>query len=184
MRAAAERALELDPLLPDAHLVLARAHGSDFAWDEAEREYHRALEINPNYTLAHQWYGFDLILRERFPEALYEIRLALKLDPLSLHVREMLAYAYLFSGDYGEAVAEARQILAADPTFPRARMILGRALFLHGEREAGIRELYAHNRIAIGSVMLMHPPAGGRRRWRFWNTRKGRVAIAAWSLPV
>jgi serine/threonine-protein kinase len=145
MRAAAERALELDPLLPDAHLVLAVVHDHDFAWDDAEGEYRRALQINPNYALAHQWYGLDLTRRERFVEALHEIRLALKLDPLSLHAREILAYAYLFSGRYGEAAAQARDILAVDPTFPRARMVLGRALFFSGEREAGIRELYAHN---------------------------------------
>ena len=145
MKAAAERALELDPLLPDAHLVLAVVHMWDFAWADAEREFHLSIEINPNFALAHRWYGLELTRRGRFAEALRETRLALKLDPLSLDVRLVLAYAYLFSGRYSEAVAEAKRILAVDPSFPRARMVLGRALFFQGQREMGIRELQAHN---------------------------------------
>jgi tetratricopeptide (TPR) repeat protein len=145
MKAAAERGLELDPLLPDAHVVLALARISDFAWADAENEFRRAIEINPNLASAHQWYGFELTRRERFPEALREIRLALQLDPLNLHVHLTLAYIYLFSGRYKEAVAEARSVLAGDASFRRARMILGRALFFQGEREMGIRELQALN---------------------------------------
>ena len=145
MKAAAERALELDPLLSDAHLVLAVVHVRDFAWTDAEREFHRSIEINPNFAFAHRWYGLELTRRGRFAEALRETRLALKLDPLSLDVRLVLAYAYLFSGRYSEAVAEAKRILAVDPSFPRARMVLGRALFFKGQRETGIRELWAHS---------------------------------------
>jgi len=145
MKAAAERALELDPLLPDAHLVLALAHRQDFAWADEEREYRRAIEINPNFALAHRQYGMLLTRTERFQEALREGRLALKVDPLSLDVRMLFAYIYLFTGHYREAVAEARGVLAVDPSFPRARMVLGRGLFFQGQRENGIAELRAAN---------------------------------------
>jgi serine/threonine-protein kinase len=145
IKAAAERALELDPLLPDAHLVLAVAHVRDFAWADGEREFRRAIEINPNFALAHRLYGMELTRTERFQEALREGRLALKVDPLSLDVRMLFAYTHLFTGHYREAVAEARGILAVDPSFPRARMVLGRGLFFQGQRENGIAELMAAN---------------------------------------
>ena len=145
MKATAERALELDPLLPDAHLLMALVQDGNFAWADAEREYRKAIQISPNFALAHQWYGHDLTRQERLGEALRECRMAVKLDPLSLTAREDLAYVYLFSGRYKEAVAESRAILAVDPNFPRARMILGRALFYWRQRESGIRELQAHN---------------------------------------
>jgi TolB-like protein len=145
MKTAAGRALELDPLLPDAHLVLALAHNRDFAWADEDREFHRAIEINSNFALAHRLYGMELTRTQRFQEALREGRLALKLDPLSLDVRMLFAYIYLFTGRYREAVAEARGILAVDPSFPRARMVLGRGLFFQGQRENGIAELREAN---------------------------------------
>jgi TolB-like protein/Flp pilus assembly protein TadD len=145
MKATAEHALELDPLLPDAHVVLALAYNREFAWADEEHEFRRAIELNPNSAAAHRLYGMQLTRRARFPEALREARLASKLDPLSLDVRMLFAYIYLFTGRYSEAVSEAREILAVDPSFPRARMVLGRGLFFQGQREAGIKELMAAN---------------------------------------
>ncbi len=84
-RAAALKALELDPELAEAHTSLALiTENFDYDWDTAEREYRRAIELNPNYATDHHWYAEFLSLQGRFPEALAESARARELDPLSL----------------------------------------------------------------------------------------------------
>src|SRR5205085_2189901 len=83
-RAAAERALALDPQLAEAHTSLAFVRMAyDWKWDEAGQEFQRAIELNPNYATAHQWYASYLVQVGRFGEALSEIRHAQELDPLA-----------------------------------------------------------------------------------------------------
>ena len=84
-RAAALRALEIDEGLPEAHTALALiVENYDWDWQTAEKEYRRAIELNPNYATAHHWYAEYLNWRGRFDEALQESERARQLDPLSL----------------------------------------------------------------------------------------------------
>jgi len=83
--AEARKALELDETIPEAHTALASYEWEyEWNWASGEREYRRAIELNPSYATAHQWYAESLVRQRRFPEAMAEIQRARALDPLSL----------------------------------------------------------------------------------------------------
>ena len=90
------RALQIDERLAEAHASMGFINDSLWQWAEAETEYKRALELNPNYATAHQWYFLHLLMVGRTEEAMAEIKRAQELDPLSviintLHTRKMAA---------------------------------------------------------------------------------------------
>ncbi|MFZ0643047.1 MAG: winged helix-turn-helix domain-containing protein [Candidatus Acidiferrales bacterium] len=124
-RAAAVKALELDDKLPEAHCALALIlENYDFDWNTAEKEYRRAIELNPNYATAHQWYAELLVWRGRFDEALRESEMARKLDPLSLIIATDQGALFYFSRQYDRAIEQLQGILEMDPLFPRAHMVI------------------------------------------------------------
>jgi tetratricopeptide (TPR) repeat protein len=117
-RAAAARALALDEGLASAHYVLATAHTwFDWDWASAEREFRRALELNPNDALGRNWYGGYLSLRQRHEDAIAEHERARDLDPLSLIVNTNLARALYWAHRFDEAIEQARRTLELDPRF-------------------------------------------------------------------
>jgi TolB-like protein/DNA-binding winged helix-turn-helix (wHTH) protein/Tfp pilus assembly protein PilF len=124
-RAAAVKALELDEGLAEAHASLGLiALIYDWDWRAAEKEYRRAIELDPNYATAHHWYAELLAYRGRFDEALAEIELARQLDPLSLIVATDRGEILYLSRDYDRAIAQARSVLEMDPHFLQAHYIL------------------------------------------------------------
>lgn len=124
-RNAALRALELDERLAEAYTSLALIYESyDYNWDAAEREFHRAIELDPNYATAHHWYAEFLAFQGRFEEASAESDRARRLDPLSLIIASDHGVLLLFSRQYDRAIAQFRAVQAVDPNFPRARMII------------------------------------------------------------
>jgi TolB-like protein/DNA-binding winged helix-turn-helix (wHTH) protein/Tfp pilus assembly protein PilF len=124
-RAAARRALELDERLPEAHSALAViAQNYDWDWATAEKEYRRAIQLNPNYATAHHWYAECLALQGRFNEAFPEIESARKLDPLSLIVAADYGAILYFSRQYDRAIEQFRAVLEMEPNFPRAHMLV------------------------------------------------------------
>ena len=128
-KAAAARALQLDDTLASAHYALATVHTwYDWDWPNAEREFHRALELNPNDALGRNWYGGYLSLRGRHDEAIKEHERACELDPLSLIVNANLARALYWARRYDEAIAQARKTLEMDPHFGVALFWLEGAL--------------------------------------------------------
>ena len=99
-RAAALKALEIDPNLGEAHIAIAYALTEHFwDWEAAEAEYKKGLELSPNYATGHQWYAEYLIYTGRFDEAKIEIKLARELDPLSKVISQIEAFTYHWSGD-------------------------------------------------------------------------------------
>jgi serine/threonine-protein kinase len=133
-KAAALRAIELDPLLAEAYpaLALIRSH-CDREWGESEALYRKAIALNPGYATAHLWLGCDcLALLGRLDEALLEVEAALELDPLSAITHEMRGFIYLLKRDYEEAIRCYREILEFDPLSFRAHAAIGRALSLQG----------------------------------------------------
>jgi TolB-like protein/DNA-binding winged helix-turn-helix (wHTH) protein/Tfp pilus assembly protein PilF len=117
-RAAAEKAIALDDSLAEAHVSLAIVlEAYDWDWVSAEQEFKRAIELNPNYATAHQWYGLYLASLGRFSEAEVEVRRAQKLDPLSPIVNMALPEVFTWEGRYDEAIAEYKKIIALDPSF-------------------------------------------------------------------
>jgi eukaryotic-like serine/threonine-protein kinase len=115
-KAAAIRALELDETLGEAHAALGYVgFFSDWDWAKAEREFKRAIELNPNDAVSHALYSEILGTQERFDESLAEAERAQKLDPLSPHVLTQLASAYLSTRRYDEAIAQFQSALDLNP---------------------------------------------------------------------
>lgn len=123
-REAARKALELDEGLPEAHTAVALiVQNHDWDWRTAEREFRRAIELNPNYVTAHHWYAEHLMWRGRFDEALLESERARQLDPLSLIIATDHGAILLNARQYDRAIEQFRSVLELDPDFPRAHII-------------------------------------------------------------
>jgi DNA-binding winged helix-turn-helix (wHTH) protein/TolB-like protein/tetratricopeptide (TPR) repeat protein len=130
---AAARALEIDSTLAEAHASLGfiKMH---YQWDWAggEREFRRAIELNPGYATAHHWYAYELTALRRFDEAVYEIREAQKADPVSLIINTDVAEILAFAGRTDEALTQCRRTLELDPNFPLAYWVLTRTYHARG----------------------------------------------------
>jgi len=124
-RTAAQRALQLDDSLAEAHTSLALiAQNYDWDWATAGREYQRAIQLDPNYPTAHHWYAEHLALEGHFEEAMPEIERARRLDPLSLIIATDQAAILYFSRQYDRAIERFRTVLDMEPNFPRAHMLI------------------------------------------------------------
>ena len=123
-RAAALKALQLDESLPEAHTALALiVENYDWDWQTAEKEFRRAIQLNPNYATAHQWFAEYLTWRGRFDEALQESERARQLDPLSLIIAADNGAILYFSRDYDRAIQKFGSVLEMDPNLSRAHLI-------------------------------------------------------------
>ena len=141
-KATALRALALDDSLAEAHTALGE-YLNYFEWDRvgAEKEFRRAIELNPNYATAHNWLGIDLLApTKRFDEAIAELRRAEELDPLSPMIGANLGVAILFTRRYDEAIAQYKRVLSLDPNFAFARFNLGGAFHSKGLYAEAINE--------------------------------------------
>ena len=124
-KVAAMRAVELDEQLAEAHTSLARVLATyDWDWKTAEKEYKRAIELNPRYPIAHEWYGGYMDALGRHSESLVERKLALDLDPLSSVINFELGVAYYYARDYDRAIDQFKKTLELDPRFPAALQFL------------------------------------------------------------
>jgi TolB-like protein len=133
MRPAATKALQLDPLLAEAHAAMGTVYSSDRDWTNAEKSFRRAIELNPGLSQISTAFAFwTLGPLGRLDEAERLLRAALQADPLSLDVRRELARAYIQSGRYEEAVAELQHVKGIDPEFPNIDGALGIALMFAG----------------------------------------------------
>lgn len=125
---AAQRALELDPHLGEAHTTLALLKlicEWDFA--AAEQQFQSALDLSPGDSTAHQWYGVLLMYQRRFEEALHEMQKAQSLDPLAPIVGAALGMVHVLAGKYDEAIARAEAVRELEPHSPQAYAVLGLA---------------------------------------------------------
>jgi TolB-like protein/Tfp pilus assembly protein PilF len=123
---AALKAIELDNTLAEPHASLAFiAETYDWDWPTAEREYKQALELNPGYAQAHNWYAGYLTYTGRFNEGIAEAMRARELDPLSLPLNNALAGRLLAGGRYDEALRQAEETLELDDHFAPAHQTLG-----------------------------------------------------------
>jgi tetratricopeptide (TPR) repeat protein len=127
VKAAASKALELDNTLSEAHASLASLGMFDWDWQSAGKEFRRAIELNPGYATAHQWYAWHLNLLGRHSEAIAEMRKAESLDPLSLIISADMADVLFVARLYDESVRQSRKTLEMDPNFAVARFELGQA---------------------------------------------------------
>jgi TolB-like protein/Flp pilus assembly protein TadD len=139
---AAKKALELDDTLSEAHTALALALWYyDFDFSQANREFQRAIELNPNYATAHQQYGNNtLSALGRFDDAIAEGKQAVELDPLSLVINSDLGVDYFFAHRYDEAIAQLHKTLEMDPGYYFAHVMLGQALEMKSAPDEAIAE--------------------------------------------
>ncbi len=146
-KATALKALEIDDTLAEARTSLAFVKWQyDWDWPGAEKEFQRALELNPGYATAHHWYAYQLITQGRKERALREIRLAQELDPLSLIINTDLGEILCYAGLYDEAIQQSKKTLELDPNFTLARRVLGWAYSrkgMHAESLAALQKAMA-----------------------------------------
>ncbi|MBI1747838.1 MAG: protein kinase [Acidobacteria bacterium] len=127
-KAAVTKALELDDSLEEAHTSLADIRRFyDWDWAGAEREYRRALELNPHYVTAHQWYAEFLAAMGRHHEARREIRRAEELDPISPVVKSAAGWVLFFARDYEQAIKQCQSAMELDPGYGEVYSQLRRA---------------------------------------------------------
>ena len=140
-KAAARRAIELDDTIADPHLSLAFiAETQEWDWATAEREYKRALELNPGDARTHHWYAGYLMYVGRFDQGIAEEKRARELDPLSSPVNNALAGRLLVAGHYDEAIKQVQTALELDPHFAPAHQTLGWAYLNKGMRLEAVQE--------------------------------------------
>jgi serine/threonine protein kinase/tetratricopeptide (TPR) repeat protein len=136
------KALKLDDSLAEAHASLAwTLFIYDWDWEGATREFRRAIELDPRYATAHQWYAFLLASQQRIDEALVEAHTAQELDPASISIRRSLGYTYLYARRYEQARYHETRAIAMNPAAEESYRVLGLALALTGEHEEAERVL-------------------------------------------
>ncbi|MDI1243117.1 MAG: FlgO family outer membrane protein [bacterium] len=139
--AAVDRALNLDPNLSEAYATrgfIHMFHGWD--WARAESDLKRAIEINPGYATAHQWYASLLMIRGRHEDAKAKLKDALAINPMSYNLLSDLAQAHYYAGDYARAAEYGSRALELYPDFLPAHGILSDVYFQMGENDKAINE--------------------------------------------
>ncbi len=165
---AARKALELDPDLAEAHVLLARVQQQQWHWTDAEAEYRRALELNPNDADAHAGLALWLLCRGRTDEAVAWARRGRELDPLAVS-GDILAWILFQSHRYDEAMRELRSVLAVHPDEANALTTLGFTLLANGQPVDAIPVLekaisVSHRSPAVTGVLVRAYAHAGRRK--------------------
>jgi eukaryotic-like serine/threonine-protein kinase len=168
-KAAAIQALAIDEDLAEAHVSLAMVLKEfDWDWSSAGREYERALELNPNQAVAHQWFGEYLAAVGRHQEAIDAFKRAIDLDPLSLIIHATLGrHGYYFARQHDEAIAQLQKTLDMDDSFWVARLWLGWTYATIGRLPEALAELQTARRLdnnleIVAALGYMYGRAGLR----------------------
>src|SRR5947208_8764792 len=144
----------------------------DWDWPGAEREFVRALQLNPGYATAHHWYAFWLIAQGRAEDALQEIRAAQRLDPLSLIINTDVGEILYYGRRPDEAIEQGRRALEIDSAFPLAHRVLGFAYLAKRQFAPAIEELGPTARLSgdqpdlLAVLALAYAEAGRRAEAR------------------
>ena len=167
-RDAITKALSLDDSLAEAHTSLAFVTAYyDRDWAGAEREFRRAIELNPNYANGRHWYAEFLSLVGRHAQAIAESQRARELDPLSSIIDSWVSSRYYFARRYEDAIKEGRNAVDLSPDFAPAHLVLGHAYEQKGMLREAVTEFETASRLAAGSMYsasLAHALAGAGRR--------------------
>ena len=152
-KAAVTKALALDDNLSEAHTSLAFILDLyDWGWASAEKEYKRALALNPGYATAHHWYAWHLIVTGRNGEGIAELKKAESLDPLSLIISADLADALCIAHRYDESMQQSQKTLEMDSRFAVAHYQLGQALEQKHKHDEAIEEFQTAIRLSGGNT--------------------------------
>jgi serine/threonine-protein kinase len=170
------QALQFDSTLAEAHATLAHIHLEyDYDWAAAEREYRRAIELNPTYAVAHHWYGGFLSARGRHAEALRQAQTARALDPLSPIIGTWVGLRYYFAGRQDQAITEIRKALEIDRNFAPGHWHLGMAYEETGRYADGVAE--AERALALDPGSLLYLASVGHAYARAHRVREARATL-------
>ncbi|MGH2620480.1 MAG: tetratricopeptide repeat protein, partial [Anaerolineales bacterium] len=168
-KAAAQRALELDETLAEAHVssALVRAY-YDWDWQGAEKEFKRALELDPGLASSHEWHGLYLAHMGRSGEAATELKRAQELDPLSPRTNYFAAFPFYFARQYDRYIEQVRKVIELDPNFSFGPWGLGMAHTGQGRFGEAIEELQQTRRLddspqVLGDLGYAYAASGKRR---------------------
>jgi TolB-like protein/Tfp pilus assembly protein PilF len=140
-REAALKALHLDDNLAEAHRSMAQVKSYyDWDWKSGEREFKRAIELNPGDAISHIWYALFLMRTGRHDEAIDEADRALELDPLSLYINQSVGHVLCLTNEPDRAISVLRRILEMDPNYSAAHILLGVAHLYKAEYEEAMAE--------------------------------------------
>jgi TolB-like protein/DNA-binding winged helix-turn-helix (wHTH) protein/Flp pilus assembly protein TadD len=168
MKAAALKALELDPGLGEARAALAGAVRFEWDWEVAEREFRSAVQADPNSAVAHLWYGSHLHALGRFQESLAQRRQAFELDPLDVSANRGMARDLDATGQGEAALAQWNRTLEIDPHHLRSNVPFALFLLEHGHADLGrrqlehARELQPHDPSVLASLAIVAATSGRR----------------------
>jgi len=159
-RITAEKALQIDSTLAEAYTVLGEiAQDRYYDWEGAERHFRRAIDLDPGYSTAHQWYSCTLNFQGRFDEALSEAERALEIDPLSLVMNMNLGDILFAMRQYDKALEQHKNTLALDQSFPWAHSGLASVYEIQGRFDESIVE-YKKAKNLGGSIPFTLAPLG------------------------
>lgn len=166
-KAAALKAVELDDTLAEAHTSLGKiAMLYEWDWNGAEREFKRAIALNPNYVNAHHWYSHYWMYLGRFEESLAEIQRALALDPLDVGMNFHLGFHYFNARQYDQAIAQLQKTLDIERNYGEAHVILGLVYEQQGRYNEAIAELQKNRELGgsdqRGSIGYVYAISGQR----------------------
>ncbi|HYO64052.1 MAG TPA: tetratricopeptide repeat protein [Pyrinomonadaceae bacterium] len=151
---AAIQALSIDDTLAEAHTSLACVKMMyERDWAGAEREFRRAVELDPTYAHAHNWYAHFLMAMGRIEESFAQSQMALRLDPLDDSVNQYLGWHYIHARQFDRAIGQLEKTLAHKPDFFLARTTLGMAYVQRGDFEKGIEEFEKARRVESPSLL-------------------------------
>jgi TolB-like protein/Tfp pilus assembly protein PilF/tRNA A-37 threonylcarbamoyl transferase component Bud32 len=170
-KAAARRALELDPSLAEAYAALGYVQLEyEWDWHGAEQSFRRAVELKPNYARARLYYGQLLVSLGRFGEAAAQLNLGRQLDPLSLDLEVTAVWPLFYGRRYGEAIDALRKTIATDSNFLGAQFRLAEAYSLKGEfglaqaRLERLRVLMGDHADVLGRLGYFYAVSGQRQK--------------------
>jgi serine/threonine-protein kinase len=184
---AAERALELDDALAEAHASLGYILNCfDYDWKGAEREYRRAVSLNPSYATARQWYAEHLAFRGKTDEALEQISKALELDPLSLVINRMKGNILIFGNRHDDAIAQFERTIEMYPDNALVRFNLGDAYVSKGLKAEAVESYLTALQIdgldtaELGRLRTANATAGWDGFWREYLSQQIAVRNSAY----
>lgn len=153
-KAAAAKALELDPHAAEARVALAYAiHYYDWDFAGAEREYHLAIDANPRYATSHHFFTNLLVALGRFDEALVESRKALDLDPLSLIIQAARAWVHIHNREWTAGLEQLRVVMDLDRNFGLAWLFQGWAKLGLGRTQEAVADMRTAVQLMDGAVL-------------------------------
>jgi len=167
-KAYAERAIEIDDSLGEAHTSLGYANLGLWNWAEAEKELKRGIELNPNYATAHKFYANYLSNMGHFEEALAEFKRAQELEPLSLIISANLAEVYLTQGNVNAALEQCLRAIELDPNWPYVRQLSAISYLKQGRNAEALAEaekmvgLSKRNSNPLGTLGYIYAQTGKR----------------------